>query len=144
MTIYTIGYEKRNIQDYIEMLKGAKVETLIDVRETAWSYKTDFCKTKLSKGLADAGIAYVHMRELGNPKKFRQTQSSSGTVLKKYKSYLNQTQSGLATLQNIILISSFLKENICLTCFERDHRSCHRSIITEQISKWHKREITHL
>lgn len=144
MTIYTIGYEKRNIQEYISILKKAKVQTLIDVRETPWSYKRDFCKSKLSKELSSAGIDYVHMKELGNPKTFREKQTSADNILQRYKAYLEETQSGLATFQNFILISNLLKENICLTCFERDYQSCHRSIIVEQISKWHKGKIIHL
>ena len=144
MTIYTIGYEKRNIQEYIEILKKARVQTLIDVRETAWSYKRDFCKVKFNSALSAAGIEYVHLKELGNPKKFRKNYSPADTILKKYKTYLEKTQSGIPALLNLIVFASFKNENVCLTCFEKDHRTCHRSIITECITNTFTVKIVHL
>ena len=64
MMLFTLGYEKRNISDFIEILRRARVDTLVDVRETAWSHKRDFCKTKFSTALKDVGIEYIHLKQL--------------------------------------------------------------------------------
>ena len=133
MTIYSLGYEKRNIQEYIQILNDAKVHKLIDVRETAWSYKRDFCKSRLTSALAEVNIEYVHIKELGNPKKIRKSEVPHNEILKLYKSYLRETESGINYLKDIIQTAIKKKQNICLTCFEREHLDCHRSIIIRLI-----------
>lgn len=132
MTIYTIGYEKKNIEEYIKILKENKIQILIDVREIAWSYKKDFCKTKFNSHLSENGILYLHHKDLGNPKVFRKNITDRTKTLKLYEKYLNKTKNGLEELENVI---SKTKKKICLTCFEKEHLECHRSIIVKVFSK---------
>jgi len=129
--IYTIGYEKRTIDQYISELTNAKVDILIDVREYAWSYKRGFCKTKLSQSLSEANIKYIHLKEAGNPKEIRRSSESIESCLKKYRRYLTKTQSGIKEISEIIGDAKRDKQTICLTCFEREHTCCHRSVITD-------------
>lgn len=144
MKIYTLGYEKRTIDQFIEALKAADVHTLIDVRETAWSYKRDFCKVKFSQALSGAGINYIHLRELGNPKRFRRDDSDRDRVLGKYKSHLEETEAGIPEIIDLIKVAKRDKKNICLTCYEREHTECHRSIITNHPKIARAATITHL
>ncbi len=145
MKIYTLGYEKRNIIEYIAILVTAGVKKLIDVREVAWSYKRDFCKTKFTNSLAEADIEYIHIKELGNPKSIRKSGLTSEEILHNYKTYLNETESGIPSLLDIIKLACQEKQNICLTCFEKEHKDCHRSIITNHINPIIlKNEIIHL
>ena len=141
MTIYTIGYEKKNIEEYLNILKNNKVEILIDVRERAWSYKKDFCKTKLNSHLVENGILYLHHKDLGNPKIFRKNITDREKTLKLYEKYLNKTRNGLEELEDILTKN---KKKICLTCFEKEHLECHRSIILKVISKDKKIKVINL
>src|SRR6476620_4542921 len=68
MKLATIGYESATQADVIERLKTAGVEVLIDVRAVAASRRAGFSKTLLAASLNEAGIGYVHLRELGTPK----------------------------------------------------------------------------
>jgi uncharacterized protein (DUF488 family) len=133
MIIYTLGYEKRNISEFIKILLDEKINKLIDVREIAWSHKRDFCKIKLSDALANSKIDYRHIKELGNPRIIRKSGLTSKEILKKYKSYLKESESGIDSLRDVINLAIEREENICLTCFEREHKDCHRSIIAELI-----------
>ena len=63
-----IGYEGCDLAEFIERLRLSSVTLLVDVRLNPISRKRGFSKTALSGALADAGIAYDHMRSLGNPK----------------------------------------------------------------------------
>ena len=58
--IYTIGYEGKSIDEFIEELKNQGVKNLIDVRIRAGSRKKGFSKTALSEYLNNAGITYNH------------------------------------------------------------------------------------
>jgi uncharacterized protein (DUF488 family) len=70
--LWTIGYEKVGVPDFIASLQAAKVKTLIDVREVANSRRAGFSKKALAASLDEAGIAYVHMKALGTPKAGRE------------------------------------------------------------------------
>jgi uncharacterized protein (DUF488 family) len=45
--LFTLGYEKRTIDEFIEILDDANVDVLIDVRDVPWSHKRDLAKSKL-------------------------------------------------------------------------------------------------
>lgn len=67
-TIYTIGYEGKESEQFIELLKKNGIEYLIDVRLSAESqYKPEFNKTILAKALAAAKIKYTHRPDFGVP-----------------------------------------------------------------------------
>ena len=69
---YTIGYEGRDIDQFVAVLRAVGVSTVVDIRYTPISqYKPDFSKTKLKTRLADHGIRYVHMRDWGVPHEVR-------------------------------------------------------------------------
>ncbi len=48
----TVGYEGTNVEHFLDALRGAKVQLLVDVRALASSRRPGFAKTKLAK-LAD-------------------------------------------------------------------------------------------
>ncbi len=66
-TLYTIGYEGRAVEDFIEDLRFADVEVLVDVRELPHSRRPGFSKSKLSEHVSRAGLEYLHLRSLGSP-----------------------------------------------------------------------------
>lgn len=134
--IFTLGYEKTTIEEYTSRLKKAKVTTLIDVRERAWSRKKDFCKTRFSTYLEEHGIQYVHVPEAGNPSEIRKSSKNVKQVLKKYERYLSKNEEGI--LQILGHLGSSQKQVICLTCVEKDYAACHRSIITTHLLTMHK------
>jgi len=63
--LYTIGYEKRTIGEYIEILVTNDVALVIDVRKNPLSRKKGFSKKALASALSEVGIAYRHLPELG-------------------------------------------------------------------------------
>src|SRR3954447_15665830 len=65
--LFTIGYEGRELDEFLAALANAKVDRLIDIRELPLSRRRGFSKTPLRTALEGAGIEYVHMRSAGNP-----------------------------------------------------------------------------
>ena len=69
--IKTIGYGKRSLDEFLEVLKQHGIEYLIDVRSLPYSrYKSQFSKPALSKFLDEHNIRYVFMGDKlgGRPK----------------------------------------------------------------------------
>jgi uncharacterized protein (DUF488 family) len=131
--LYTLGYQGTDVTTYVGTLKAAGVGVVVDVRETAWSYKRGFCKSALTAELSKAGIEYVHLRSAGNPKANRRTAKTNKECLQRYRKHLKQNPGGL---QDLLIVLKSLKKrgkSACLTCFEREANECHRSILTSAI-----------
>ena len=71
MTVVTIGYEGRQLDEFVAELSNRRVEIVFDVRENAISRKLGFSKRRLGEALAVAGIDYRHQPALGNPRSNR-------------------------------------------------------------------------
>jgi uncharacterized protein (DUF488 family) len=71
-SFYTIGYQSSRVEDFLAALHLARVEMLIDVRDVPLSRKRGFSKTALATFLEKHGIAYAHLKGLGDPKPGRE------------------------------------------------------------------------
>lgn len=131
--LFTIGYEGRTPDDLIASLLEAGVTRVVDVRELPLSRKRGFSKSPLSAALADAGIAYEHVRALGNPKKYRERYKAGDTEggASDYRRHLhNGSYPAL-----IELADSLNGEKTCLLCFEEQHEVCHRAVIVGAVAE---------
>ena len=66
-TLCTIGYEGSSLSDFLDALREAGVELLVDVRAVASSRRPGFSKNSLAANLAESGIDYLQLRGLGTP-----------------------------------------------------------------------------
>ncbi len=130
--LWTIGYEKVGIPDFIAALKTAKIKTLLDVREIANSRRAGFSKKSLAASLDDAGIAYIHMRALGTPKAGRDAARKGDvkTMHRIFKARLAEPESQLALAEAADLAKN---GRVCLMCLEHDWRVCHRAIVATRL-----------
>lgn len=126
-TIVSIGYERRDIEEFVDLLRREAVDVLVDVRLNAISRKRGFSKTALSSALGKAGIEYRHERVLGNPKPNRDPfRRGEEAARLRYENYLRDH--GQDVQQELIALAGTAR--LALLCFERSHASCHRSSIT--------------
>ena len=128
MTVVTIGYQGRQLDELIAELSGRGVALVFDVRENAISRKPGFSKRRLGEALAVAGIGYRHVPALGNPRRnrdaFRAGEPAAREVFKR-----RIAVGSPAALDEIAGVAA--TTTVALLCFERDHASCHRSGIAE-------------
>lgn len=130
----TIGYERSTLADFVATLMRVGVSTLVDVRERAQSRRPGFSKKALAEALNGAGIAYVHFPELGDPKPGREaSRAGNGDLFRTiYSEVINSPKAQLA-LDEIEQLASGSK--ICLMCFERDQKDCHRAIVADHLEQ---------
>jgi uncharacterized protein (DUF488 family) len=68
--IYTLGTSTRSREEFIKLLKGHRIEAVVDVRRFPTSRFEYFGEEKLAELLDEAGIGYVAMgQELGGYRK---------------------------------------------------------------------------
>ncbi len=139
----TIGYEGAELEDFILTLKAAKVDILLDIRERAQSRRRGFSKSALRERLGTAGITYLHLRELGDPKEGRDAARAGqiGRFKKVYAAVL-RSAAAKAALDMIAQVSE--KSNACLLCYERDFQDCHRKLISDKVESRTGRNTRHL
>ena len=134
-TLFTIGYEQTPAKSVLDELEQAGVKLLVDVRAVASSRRPGFSKSQLAAGLDERGIAYVHLRGLGTPKEGRLAARSGqyDTLQKIYAKHLKtaQAKEELDELSALVMKSG----PVCILCYERDHRHCHRRWIAEIIEE---------
>ena len=133
MNVFTIGYQGLSIDEYVQALSSHGIGIVLDVRETAWSYKVGFSKKPLTEALTEVGIAYSHIKAAGNPSTNRKTARSTRECLQRYRVYLAANPACLRELSGAILAAHKNGQPACLTCYERFPEECHRSVLLDTI-----------
>ena len=131
--LFTIGYEQTPARAVLDELERAQVKLVVDVRAVSASRRPGFSKNQLAAELDERGIAYVHLRGLGTPKEGREAARAGkyDTLHRIYAKHLKtpQAKEELDELSALVVKSG----PVCLLCYERDHRHCHRQWIAEII-----------
>jgi uncharacterized protein (DUF488 family) len=144
-TIYTIGYTKKSLQQFIGLLQKAGVDAVIDVRLRNTSQLAGFAKRDdlaflLREGF---GIAYEHVVEL----------APTAEILDAYKkdrdwSAYERTYPQLLVARDALAIGRRLLERYqhpCLLCAEDTPDRCHRRLLAEYLAgRISDLEIVHL
>ncbi len=130
--VATIGYEGRTQAEVIARLRSAGVELLVDVRAIAASRRPGFSKTLLAASLEEAGIAYLHLRDLGTPKPGREA-ARAGRVAEMRAIYADALQSPEAILAFERLAQAAATARTCLLCYEAHAAGCHRAVLAERL-----------
>jgi uncharacterized protein (DUF488 family) len=141
-SLCTVGYEGRTTQELLHILLENDVEVVVDVREVAWSRKKGFSKSALSAVLADAGVEYVHVRELGNPKALRSELKAGRAFREVADEFLRILRARVEALDYLDAIAS--RKRACLLCFEADPMTCHRSLVAQALRERHPVDVVHL
>jgi uncharacterized protein (DUF488 family) len=128
----TIGYEAATQDAVIAKLRRAGVEVVIDVRAVAASRRAGFSKTVLAASLADAGVDYVHLRELGTPKPGREA-ARHGRIAEMAEIFEAHLADPAAQLQLAQATEIATERKAALLCYEADAAGCHRRIVAQRI-----------
>ena len=130
---YTVGYAGRNIGQFLEILKTAGVNTVIDVRQNQSSqHKPSFSGSNLAEAVSEYDIKYVHRDDLGVPGDVRQRaadDSSRSEIWTWYEAnILGQRQGG--KLKELI---DEYEQPVAFLCFEPDPTACHRHLLSKAL-----------
>jgi uncharacterized protein (DUF488 family) len=153
----TIGVYGFDLSSFISTLREADVGLLLDVRqrrgvrgrEYAWANSL-----RLQAGLAQAGVAYEHHRELAPTTELRQLQyredaregvgkRSRARLAGEYRErYLSEI---LDRVDVPDLVETLPRDSVsALLCVERDAAACHRSLIAERMVEECQVSVVHL
>jgi transcriptional regulator with XRE-family HTH domain len=132
--LWSAGYEGRDIDSFIVSLLNAQISVVADVRLTPISRKPGFSKTRLGEALGDAGIAYVHLRALGNPKGNR-APFWEGRVHEGRTAFRGVLRSEAAQADLDALAEHAAQARVAVLCFEKDEERCHRQVVLDTLHR---------
>ncbi len=130
--LFTIGYERVTQAEVVGALTGAGVELLVDVRAVAASRRAGFSKSVLRAGVEEAGIAYLHLRDLGTPKAGRDA-ARAGRCEEMREVFAVWLEEPAATAAFERLAEEAGSRRVCLLCFEADPSCCRRQVLAERL-----------
>jgi uncharacterized protein (DUF488 family) len=143
MRLYTIGYEKAVLAEFVARLRQAGVARVIDVRDRPLSRRPGFSKRTLAATLEESGIDYVHLKALGTPPEGREANKK-----RDWERFWRIVDDKLATteaeldLQRAAALAS--EAPTALLCLEADWKICHRCRVAEILAGRHGFAVEHL
>jgi uncharacterized protein (DUF488 family) len=142
-TLYSIGYEKARLQDFVATLSATGVATLIDVRDRPISRRPGFSRRQLAAAIEEAGMRYVHLAALGTPPEGRLAGRR-----RDWDRFWAIVADKLARPEAELDLSQAaqIAEDgpSCLLCYEADWQICHRRRVAEIIADRHGFTLRHL
>lgn len=134
MNIYTIGFTKKNAEEFFNLLRKAKVETLIDVRLNNVSQLAGFAKKDdLKFFLQDlCGAKYIHAPKLSPTKEILNAYKKGDMP---WETYETEFKKIMAQRQIERVFEPSVLNNSCLLCSEHEPKFCHRRLVVEYLEK---------
>lgn len=133
--LFTIGYQETPPKAVLDELENAGVKLLVDVRAVASSRRPGFSKNQLASGLKERGIGYLHLQALGTPKEGRLA-ARAGDVKALETIYAKHLKTPQAKIEMNELVGLIDQAGpVCILCYERDHKDCHRKFIADIIEE---------
>jgi uncharacterized protein (DUF488 family) len=142
--LYTIGFTKKNAQQFFDTLVKSGVKRVIDTRLNNVSQLAGFAKREdLKYFLRMIGnIEYIHLLELAPTKDILDTYKKEGGDWETYEKKFLQLMSDRKIEERI---SPDLLNGGCLLCSEAKPHNCHRRLVAEYLNeKWGNVKICHL
>ena len=131
-TIFTIGYEQATQGALVAALREAAVEVLADIRYLPLSRRPGFSKSSLRAAVEEAGIGYLHLKQLGTPAEGRAA-ARRGDHAELARVYAGQLELPQAMAQMAELRDLAEHKRVALLCYERNAAECHRALLFDTL-----------
>jgi uncharacterized protein (DUF488 family) len=132
--ILTVGHSNQEERRFLELLGGAGVEVLADVRANPRSRYPQFNRSALAAALEGVEIAYSHLgKELGGRRDPAPESANRGWEEEWFRGYADHMASadfasGLGRLEELAR-----HRRVVVMCAEADWRRCHRRLIADAL-----------
>jgi len=132
-TIFTIGYEGKTLEEFINILLKKNISLLCDVRKNAFSMKYGFSKSTLTTACENAKIKYMHFPSLGIDSAQRKTLKTKEDYRYLFELYKKTVLAHSGKIQKDVCRQIEKARRAALMCFEADPSMCHRSHLADAL-----------
>jgi len=133
-SLWTIGHSTRSIDEFLELLRSFRIACLVDVRSYPGSRRyPQFNKENLCNAASTAGVAYVHMPELGGRRKAKPDSLNMIWRNESFRGYADymETASFLEGIERLMELAR--ERRTAIMCSEAVWWRCHRSLISDYL-----------
>lgn len=143
---WTVGHSTTPIDDFLDILRGAQIERVADIRSYPGSrHSPQFGKVEFEKHLRGAGFDYVHIADLGGRRNAQDVDARCNDAWRNrsFRNYADYTltpafEDGLAELLELAGST-----RTAYLCSEAVPWRCHRTIVSDVlVARGH--QVTHL
>jgi uncharacterized protein (DUF488 family) len=133
--LFSIGHGTRPIDAFLDLLRGAGVERLVDVRTAPGSRRNpQYGQEALRHALEDAGVSYVWRGEdLGGFRRPRPDSRNTALRVDMFRGYADHMESEAFRGGVRWLMDTGAETPTALMCAESDWHRCHRRHIADAI-----------
>jgi uncharacterized protein (DUF488 family) len=144
-SLHSIGHSTRTFDELVEALQAHSISTLVDIRSFPMSRRLPhFNRESLEKTLAEAGIRYVWIKELGGRRSKIRDDSPNialrNASFRNYADYMLTEEFRLGINQ---LLQSAEQSRTAYMCAERVYFRCHRMLVSDWLTA-HGHEVLHI
>lgn len=129
--ILTLGHSSRSLAELVQILRGHRIATLIDVRRYAGSQRhPQFQKRTLGDALVFEGVQYFHEPDLGGMRKARldSPHNALDDAFRGYADHMTTTEFRGA-FERVASLAG--RELVAIMCAEASHERCHRRYLAD-------------
>jgi uncharacterized protein (DUF488 family) len=138
--VYTIGHSTRPIDDFLALLAGQAVATLVDIRTMPRSRRhPQFDGAQLAESLRAAAIAYVHEPRLGGLRRPRKDSVNLGWRNESFRGYADYMEGDEFKRGLEALLAIARTSRTAIMCAEAVPWRCHRSLVADALTAAHSR-----
>jgi uncharacterized protein (DUF488 family) len=132
--ILTIGHSTHESGAFLELLRAHRVELVADVRRYPSSRRSPhFNAPELRRALAEAGIDYLHMPELGGRREPAPDSPNSGWRVGQFRGYADHMASGEFGAAIARLEELATTRPAAIMCAEAQWWRCHRRLLSDAL-----------
>ncbi len=137
LPFFTVGHSNRSLEDFIEILRGAEVEFLVDIRKFPMSRANpQFNEDVLSQALATYQIGYEHIAALGGLRGQAKSLPTDVNGLWTNRSFHNYADYALSEQFHVgfeKLLEQGHKKRTAIMCAEAVWWRCRRRLVTDYL-----------
>jgi uncharacterized protein (DUF488 family) len=139
--LWTIGHSNHTSEHLVELLQGAGIEVLVDVRSQPYSrFSGHFNQEALKVSLGEAGLRYLFLgRELGGRPPEPEMYDEDGHVLYGEVAKSERFRAGLERL-----IAGARQYRVAMMCSEENPADCHRRLLIARVLRDEGVGVTHI
>jgi uncharacterized protein (DUF488 family) len=134
LTIWTIGHSTRTSAEFLDLLTINRIEALADVRSQPGSRKYPHFNAEVLDGsLAEIGIEYVLLKQLGGRRRSRADSLNTVWRNEAFRGYADYMETGEFHSGIQILLGTGRLKRTAIMCAEAVWWRCHRSMISDYL-----------
>ena len=144
-TIWTLGHGTLAADGFVELVQGAGIQQLVDVRAFPGSRRNpQYGRAAMERWLPDAGVGYRWLAELGGRR--RPVEGSAHVALRhpSFRAYADHMESAEFAQGLGELLDAAGRTSVAVMCSETVWWRCHRRLLADHLLLARDVEVLHL